>query len=237
MKTAALVLLLSISAFAKTYIIKTDRANAYDSPSASATAVGHVVKGKRVNSVGEDEGYIQVNTKSGRSMWIKLSDLQEEQSDVSDDVAGGSDEQKIRDSSNDGYPMITWDLGSSFGQHQTRSYTEVDLGINVWFYNWLNWRNAAFMRMVEPKNYYGLDTSGQLAYSLALIRVYGGPGYRFVSDGGGWNVPFIEGGLSINIGGFSLGGGVKVIYNSFADKNVADDTMISINIAGSGIIN
>lgn len=247
MKTTALILLFSLSAFAKTYIIKNDKAKAYDAPNTNSATVGHVVKGKKINSVGEDEGFIQVQTKSGRTMWIKLTDVEEAETAPPQEVAqeNPAGESAPEEPSGPSEFRLTWDLAAAGGSYRGQTYNEIDLGLNAHFNKWFIWRNAGFMRFVQPKNYYGLDTSARFVYDPTFITwfgvtLYGGPGYRILFsgvDGAGNSAPFAEGGLTLRFGSFQLGGGMKTIFQSFADKNVADDTQFFITISGGGVIN
>jgi hypothetical protein len=248
MKTTAFVLLLSVSAFAKTYIIKNDRAKAYDGPSTTSAAVGHVVKGKKINSVGEDEGFIQVQTKTGRIMWIKLTDVEEAEAAQPMEVAQNTPAAETPTEQEDSGPSefrLTWDLGAAGGSYRGETYNEIDLGVNAHFNKWFIWRNAGFMRFVQPKNYYGLDSSARFVYEPTFIpgfgvTLYGGPGYRILFsgvDGAGNSAPLAEAGLTLHIGSFHLGGGIKTVFQSFADKNVGDDTQFFITISGGGVIN
>ena len=243
MKYFILATLFSLPVIAKTYIIAVDKALAYDAPREGAQAVGHVGKGKKVNSTGETEGYIQVQTKSGRTMWIRMLDLEEIQSTPPSEVAQESPPKEAAPS--ESWDIhITWDLGVAGGSYRGETYNEVDVGVNTYFKQWLIWRNAGFMRFVQPKNYYGLDSGLRFVYEPKFIpglgiTLYGGPGYRILFsgvDGAGNSAPFGEGGLVLHIGSFHIGGGIKTVFQSVIDKNAGDDTQFFITVSGGGVI-
>lgn len=143
------------------------------------------------------------------------------------------------------YPKFTYDLGVSLGSTnvttngatQSYSYTEANLGVNTFFNPWLNWRNAAFGRFGSGiTNVYGLDTGARLGASLdvgvAGIALFGGGGYRFVTQG--TNAPFGEAGAQFSLAGLRLGGGVKVVFNSAIVSGAPNDTQYFLILSGSG---
>ncbi len=136
------------------------------------------------------------------------------------------------------HSRVTYDLGAAVGSYNNISYTEIGLGLNWFFNDYLVWRNALFSRFgSEIDSIYGLDSSvrGVLgAGNSALgITVFAGPGYRFVSKGD--NAPFLEGGLILKLAGFSLGGGAKALYYSNRAGGLPNqETIYFIILSGGG---
>lgn len=140
---------------------------------------------------------------------------------------------------------VTYDLGASTGSTTTATgevtYTEANLGVNLFLGDYISWRNAGFSRFqTGVENVYGLDTSLRLhltageKQSSASLTLFGGPGYRFVSKGD--HVPFAEGGLVFRVGGLSLGGGAKVLANSMIHPGAKDETQYFLILAGGGTL-
>jgi hypothetical protein len=223
---------LPLFAHGESFTVKSDQASVYEGPQKSAKVLGHVGRGKKVVTEGnEDGGFLRIKTKSGRAMWVHTGDLLIE--DVSGDFENDSQEpQKIKYD----FPKFTWDLGFSTGSYSGKSYSEAQLGLNTFFMDWLAWRNAVFYRFAEVKNVYGLDTSARLYFRPDLgvlgFTVFGGPGFRFVSEGK--NSPFGEAGLILRIGGFQIGGGAKVLFYSAVDSQLQNDTSYFILLSGGG---
>jgi hypothetical protein len=132
---------------------------------------------------------------------------------------------------------LTYDLGVSAGKVYDSSYLEANLGFNYYFIDWLAWRNAFFYRFVDQADdLYGIDTSaraiGNLDLGIGGLTAFAGPGFRFVNKGK--NAPFVEGGLVLKFAGLAIGGGVKTIFNDFADKDLENDTQFFIILSGAG---
>lgn len=132
---------------------------------------------------------------------------------------------------------ITYDLGASTGSYSNKTYTEINLGVNLYVYPFLAWRNAAFARFLSgANNVYGLDSSVrgilELGGSGLGMTAFAGPGFRFVNEGR--NVPFGEAGAVFKLGGLNIGGGVKTLFNKFADSALENDTQYFIILAGGG---
>lgn len=152
-------------------------------------------------------------------------------------VPGGLVPGEDDNESSFGLRRITFDLGASTGSIGDVTYTEAALGVNVYFYEWLAWRNAVFGRFqTGQETITGLDTS--LRPILALgngvlgLTAFGGPGYRFVSRGD--HVPFLEGGLVFRLVGLSIGGGVKRLLTSAVRSGAPNDTQYFLILAGGG---
>lgn len=146
----------------------------------------------------------------------------------------------------DGF-RLTYDIGASTGSTSTaatattpateRTYSEASLGINAFFSNWFVWRNAGFGRFsTGVETVYGLDTSFRLMADVGDRQLgftaFLGPGYRFVSNGD--SAPFAEGGLNLHLGGLTIGGGAKRVFNTVTRPSVPDETQYFVNLSGSG---
>ncbi len=227
--------------------VNSPSATLYDAPRSNAKEIGSIAQGKKVIVLGEENGYYRVQTKSGRAIYIHSSQLESEKSAQEDIVLEDQPAKKPRrskntedESSNSGFsPKLTYDLSVSTGSYNSYSYTEAELGLNLFFLSWLAWRNGFFARFVQPENYYGVDSSLRAQFHFGLgdalgATVYGGPGYRFQSKGEG--VPMAEGGLNLHLVGFSIGGGVKTLYYKAINQNRENDTQYYITLSAGGSI-
>lgn len=144
-------------------------------------------------------------------------------------------------------PTFTYDLGASVGTYNEASYTEIQLGLNWYIFEYLNWRNAAFSRFgSEIKSASGLDSSARLTYSSGPsdsglgFGVFAGPGYR-ISNSENSGV-FGEAGLTLRAGGLAIGAAVKTIQYNSPGKDTSGrdlartDTVVSIILAGGGAL-
>ncbi len=139
------------------------------------------------------------------------------------------------------YPKFTLDLGVSVGSYSGVSYTEANLGLNTYFADWFIFRNAAFGRFASGlDDVYGLDSSARFVGRLGEgsrvgLTAFAGPGYRMVNRGD--NAPFAEAGTLLRLGGFSIGGGAKVLfYNSSLEGRPASDTIYFLILAGGATL-
>ncbi len=131
----------------------------------------------------------------------------------------------------------TFDLGLATGSVNNFNYTEADLGLNLYFNPYLDFRNAVFAKFISgAENIYGLDSSMRGVLNLDLEAVgmttFLGTGVRFQSRGS--TVPFAEGGLVFRLVGFAIGGGAKRIFNSAVNSSVSDETQYFIILSGGG---
>lgn len=216
-------------------VVRVNSAPVYDSPGGSK--IGTLQQGRRYQSDGRaEDGYISLKTKSGRGMWIRQSDVTMKAENIEDDIV--SEEQPVE---SEGSGMrLTYDIGFSTGSSGGVSYSEANLGLNLFIKEWLAWRNALFSRFVNPENIYGLDSSMRLFYSMNMgetssLTVFGGPGYRFVTKGD--SVPFAEAGLVTKLGSFQIGGGFKTFFNTTVRPGAPSDTQYFIILSGAGVIN
>lgn len=231
------------------YIVNSASAAIHSSPDAGARTKSTLNRGRRVQVSGPPQnGYLPLATKTG-SAWVRASELIAEEPVAADvELAEPSPNRSPRRpaprtsersslSSGLGVHRITFDLGASAGSYGRYNYTEINLGVNVYFLEWVAWRNALFARFPsEGVNIYGLDSSGRFIYSLsggALgMTAFAGPGYRFANEGG--SVPFAEGGLVLKLAGLSIGGGVKTLLRSWTTSGASNDTQYFIILAGGG---
>lgn len=135
------------------------------------------------------------------------------------------------------HPTLTYDLGVSTGRYGGHTYYEANLGLNYFAEDWLAWRNAIFGRIDDPsRNVYGLDTSLRAIADIGDARTgltaFVGPGFRFAN--GVSSAPFAEEGLVIHLGGLSIGGGAKQVFNSLTHTGEADDMQYFVILGGGG---
>lgn len=146
-------------------------------------------------------------------------------------------------SSNSKKPFFDFDISGSSGNYNGSTYSEVNLGLNLNFTDWLTWRNAAFKRFSSGTNpeSTGLDSSLRFVLDTPFdgggFRVFAGPGYRWSSPSTK-NALLGEAGASIQLGRFSLGAGAKYLrydqaqYDSNGIEIKKDDVSYFVTIAG-----
>ena len=134
---------------------------------------------------------------------------------------------------------LTYDLGASSGKAGDGTYTEAQLGLNWYAQNWLAWRNALFGRFqTDVDTAYGLDTSLRLIGDLGAERfgvtAFVAPGYRVAS--GTDSAPFTEEGVLLHLGGLTIGGGAKQIYDSWIHSGEGNDNQYFLILGGGGVL-
>lgn len=113
-------------------------------------------------------------------------------------------------------PFFDFDISGSGGNYNGTSYSELHLGLNMNFADWLTWRNAAFKRYsaAADQDISGLDTSLRVIsdskFENAGIRLFAGPGYRWTNHSDK-NALFGEAGASFQIGRFGAGVGARYL--------------------------
>lgn len=113
-------------------------------------------------------------------------------------------------------PLVDIDLGGSSGVYNTRSYTELHLGVNLNFTDWLTWRNAGFKRFSSggDKDLQGVDSTLRLSTTAKFdggsLRFFVGPGYRW-AEPSEKNAAVGEAGLGIQVGRVGVSGGAKYL--------------------------
>ena len=131
-------------------------------------------------------------------------------------------------------PLVDVDIGGSSGNYNGRTYTELNLGVNLNFTEWLTWRNSAFKRFGTSgeKDVTGLDSTLRLVsttpFTGGAFRIFGGAGYRF-ADPSENNALVGEGGLGFSFGRFGLGAGAKYLKY---DKTQKDDISYFFTVSG-----
>ncbi|MGZ3691483.1 MAG: hypothetical protein ACXVAX_08265 [Pseudobdellovibrio sp.] len=137
-------------------------------------------------------------------------------------------------------PFVSFDVSGSGGNYNGKSYTELHLGMNLNFTDWLTWRNSAFKRVTSGStaDTTGLDSSLLLNYSVSPVNFYAGPGYRFASDSD-QNALFAQAGASIKVSVLTVGAGLQYIrYDKTQIDPVAgtqtkqDDTSYFLTFSG-----
>lgn len=228
----------------------------FAAPDDGATVRMKLKKGRKLlTQGGEQNGFFALASKSGAVLYVRVSDVRVlgVKAIAEDDLLSGEDAGTRRGEGARGRRRsdgevggggraekwrLTYDLGGSFGSTGKVNYNEVDLGLNLYFTHYLALRNAVFARFVSGFDpVLGLDTSLRGILNLDLgpvggITTFAGPGYRFVNEGN--NAPLGEAGLILKLLGFAIGGGVKVILNSWAVNGAANDTQYFIILSGGG---
>jgi hypothetical protein len=116
-------------------------------------------------------------------------------------------------------PQWSWDLGAAAGTYSGYSYSEIDLGLNDRFVNYLNWRNVLWDRFGSSSAVSALGLDSSLRYEFtdfgdsgAGFRFFAGPGLRI--SNAQYTGLFAEGGILFHMSSFNLGFGVKAIRYS-----------------------
>lgn len=140
---------------------------------------------------------------------------------------------------------FTYDVSGSSGVTNGNSYSEINLGLNWYLTEWLNWRNAIFSRFGSNiKTINGLDSSilaGIQAFnddrSLGF-QAYVGPGVRVASDKN--TAATADAGVVFTLAGLRLGVGAKALryLENRIDKTGGslpkDETLYYVVLAGGG---
>lgn len=141
-------------------------------------------------------------------------------------------------------PFFDLDISGSSGNYNGSTYSEINLGLNLNFTDWLTWRNAAFKRFSANglADSSGLDSSFRFILDTHFdgggVSFFAGPGYRW-SNPAKQNGIFGEGGATLHLGRFSLGAGAKYLRYDQAQYDPAtgaeakrDDISYFITVAG-----
>jgi hypothetical protein len=247
------------------FVVSSPSAAVYLAPQENKKASTVLNRGRRVQVLGPAiNGYLPISTRSGARAFIRTNDVTPQiakanAKDIDNDIVEPTNDSKAsapnapvgepaarrastgrkRESRSSplGLEKLTFDLGGSFGSIGNTNYSEFNLGLNAYVYDWLAWRNALFARFATGYDtIYGLDSSVRGIFSLsggiAGFTIFAGPGFRFVNKGS--NVPFAEAGLVLKLIGIAIGGGVKVLLNSWAISGAPNDTQYFIILSGGG---
>lgn len=141
-------------------------------------------------------------------------------------------------------PLVNVDISGSSGNYNGRTYSEVHLGVNLNFTDWLTWRNAAFKRFGSggtEDDITGLDSSMRFSvnapFSGGAFRFFLGPGYRW-ADPSKKNAAFAEAGVGLSAGKFSVSAGAKYLkydqvqYASNGVETKRDDLSYFLTLGG-----
>jgi hypothetical protein len=140
-------------------------------------------------------------------------------------------------------PLFDLDISGSSGNYNGSTYTELNLGLNLNYNDWLTWRNAAFKRFTSnsTQDLTGLDSSLRFTLNEKFdgggLKFFAGPGYRW-ADKSDKNAVFGEVGAGFSFGRFALGGGIKYLrydktqLDSSGLETKRDDLNYFITIAG-----
>ncbi|MDZ4082566.1 MAG: hypothetical protein U1E10_06505 [Bdellovibrionales bacterium] len=146
---------------------------------------------------------------------------------------------------------FTYDISASVGSVSSSSgdssYTEIALGLNTFFSDWLVWRNSGFTRMGQGfDGTYGLDSSARFVLNVGDstlgLNAFLGPGYRVILNQSSTatnqtdSAPFAEAGAVFRLGGLNLGGGMKSVFNSMVRSGAKDDVQYFLILSGGGTL-
>jgi hypothetical protein len=225
------------------FVVISPTATVFQNPLESSKTGKQLMRGRRIEAAGDEEnGFIPVKTRMGSRVWLRSSDLKSEASrDTSAELEPSEPRSESRPQTTKpsifGLQRLTFDLGASGGAVGEISYTEAQLGLNAYFYEWLAWRNAVFGRFPSKgTSIYGLDSSARGILDLSVastgLTIFAGPGVRFPNAGA--VTPFGELGALLKFIGIAVGGGAKIVLNSWVHSGAANDTQYFIILAGGG---
>ena len=152
-------------------------------------------------------------------------------------------QQKTVNTTNGDKPFVEVDISGSSGNYNGQTYTEMHVGVNLNFTDWLTWRNTGFKRFgtTATQEATGLDSSLRLGvdtkFDMGSIKLFAGPGYRWATPSTK-NALFAEAGATIQLGGLSFGGGAKYLrydsaqFDSTGVETKRDDMSYFITVAG-----
>lgn len=170
-----------------------------------------------------------------KSIFLTLSFVLFSQISYAQNTAAGSVENDK--------PFVEMDVSGSSGNYNGQTYTEMHLGVNLNFTEWLTWRNTGFKRFgsTAAQETTGIDSSLRLGvdkkFDLGAIKLFAGPGYRWSSPSTK-NALFAEAGAAVQLGGLTLGAGAKYLrydsaqFDSAGRETKRDDMNYFITVAG-----
>lgn len=215
----------------------TETTSVYAKPSTSSPVLGKIKKDKKIRVRGtQNNGFYMVPLKNGKSVYIPVASVEPYTvKNLSNDVDASNASQSTRKG------RFYFDIGASAGQTTVNSvstsYTQITLGVDYFFMDWLSWRNEVFGRFISGNDpLYGVDSSARAHYDIMLdqfkVGVYGGPGYRFVTRG--TNAPFALAGVQVRAFNVNLSAQVQKTFYSWANKDYEDATEMRFGLFGSG---
>lgn len=145
------------------------------------------------------------------------------------------------------HTTFTYDLGMATGSENGSSYSEVNIALNWYLADWLNWRNALFTRFGSNiTSVSGLDSAFLATYESFNedksfgLRAFAGPGVRLASANN--SAATAEAGVIFKLAGIQIGGGARYLsyFNVREDANKAalpsNEMQYFIVLAGGGSI-
>lgn len=162
-------------------------------------------------------------------------------------VHAQSPRRRVAKTVEQGPSKVTYDLSAATGSYNGASYSEINLGLNWSFQEWMTWRNAVFFRQgANVDSVQGLDSS--LRFSTSVVSedsglgfdAFAGPGLRFATKDN--NAIFGEAGLVFRLGGLRIGFGAKVLNYTTDRKDSLGaalsktDTQYFLILGGGGVL-
>lgn len=140
---------------------------------------------------------------------------------------------------------FSYDVSGSSGVNNGSTYSEINLGLNWFLTDWLNWRNSIFSRFGSTiKSVQGLDSSVLASWDAFSedktlgFQAYIGPGVRVASDSN--NAATADAGVILTLAGIKLGVGAKALQyfstrsDSLGNTLGKNETQYYIVLAGGG---
>lgn len=143
------------------------------------------------------------------------------------------------------HSTFTYDLGMATGSDNGNSYSEINIALNWYLTDWLNWRNAVFTRFGSNiTSVSGLDSAFLATYESSTddmsfgVRAFAGPGVRFATANN--SAATAEAGVIFKLAGIQIGGGARYLSYFGSREDVAktvlpkNETQYFIVLAGGG---
>ncbi len=143
------------------------------------------------------------------------------------------------------HKTFTYDVGAATGSENGNAYSEINIALNWYLTDWLNWRNAAFTRFGSNiTSVSGLDSALLATYESFSedksigVRAFAGPGVRIASANN--SAATAEAGVIFKLAGIQIGGGARYLSYFSARENTSnvvlpkDETQMFIVLAGGG---
>lgn len=140
-------------------------------------------------------------------------------------------------------PFFDFDISGSSGNYNGKTYSELHIGINMKFADWIVWRNAAFKR-INPgveRDLTGIDSGLRFVLNTQVqeagIKIFAGPGYRW-AEPSEKNALFGEAGAGLQIGRFGVSSGLRYLRydrpqaNTVGESTKQEDLTYFITFAG-----
>lgn len=140
---------------------------------------------------------------------------------------------------------MSYDVSGAVGSYNGSSYTQINLGLNWYVHEHMNWRNSVFTQFGSKLNTtYGIDSAalfGTEFYNTSRttgIEVFAGPGIRAANE----NSSAVTGtaGLTLALAGLRIGGGATYLnyFETRHDKDgealPKDEVQYFITLSGGG---